>query len=399
MALTVAFQENPSFNAAVENVRSAEAETEVSKAPFMPRVDLQARQNFGRSSGDLQDRDGETIVELVLNYNLFAGGSDQAARRQSYQQLDSAKSLRERACRNVRQELAIAYNDKENLKEQLRYLNEHQISAAKARKAYRDQFDIGQRTLLDLLDTENEYFEARRAYVGTSYNYSLAHARTLAAMGRLLNSLKVSREAMPSLEDIGQKRLGIDPDSICPAETIDTAIEFPPMPAPATSRKVVAPPQTVTENDTDGDTVPDHLDACADTPPATEVDEFGCPEILPAQISFRVNVLFPFASAEIPEEHRDEVLRLAEFLRKHPALKVAIEGHTDSVGSRQFNQRLAQERAESVVERLVEKHGIKAERLKAFGYGEDRPIADNRSVAGRDRNRRVVAVPLEENSP
>lgn len=397
-ALSVAFQENPSFNAAVENVRSAEAETQVSKAPFMPRVDLQARQNFGRSSGDLQDRDGETIVELVLNYNLFAGGSDLAARRQSSQQLNSAKDLRELACRNVRQELAIAYNDKDSLKEQLRFLNEHQLSAEKARKAYRDQFDIGQRTLLDLLDTENEYFEARRAYVGTSYDYTLAHARTLAAMGRLLNSLNVSREALPSLVDIGQNRTGIDPDSICSPETIDTAIEFPPLAAPVAARMVIAPTPATTENDADGDKVPDHLDACPDTPPGTEVDKFGCPEILPAQISFQVNVLFPFASAKIPAKYQDEILRLAEFLRKHPALKVAIEGHTDSVGSRQFNQQLSQKRAESVVRRLVERHAIKSERLQAFGYGEDKPIADNQSIAGRDRNRRVVAVPQVENS-
>ncbi|OEU62161.1 MAG: hypothetical protein BA870_03820 [Desulfuromonadales bacterium C00003094] len=399
-ALTIAFQENPSFNAAVENVRSAEAETEESKAPFMPRIDLQARQNFGRSSGDFQDRDGETIVELVLSYNLLAGGSDLAARRQSLQQLNSAKDLRERACRNVRQEFAIAYNDKDSLKEQLRYRNEHQLSAEKARKAYRDQFDIGQRTLLDLLDTENEYFEARRAYVGTSYDYTLSHARTLAAMGQLLNNLKVSREALPSLEDIGQNRTGIDPDSTCPAETIDITIEFPPLAAPVAAKTVVAPTLTATEKgaDGDGDKVPDHLDACPNTPPAIEVDQFGCPEILPAQISFQINVLFPFSSAKIPEKYRDEILRLAEFLRKHPALKIAIEGHTDSVGSQEFNQSLSQKRAESVVSRLVEKHAIKPDRLQAFGYGEDRPIARNQSIEGRDRNRRVVAVPLENNS-
>lgn len=395
-ALNLAFQENPSFNAAVENVRSAEAETQVSKAPFMPRVDLQARQNFGRASGDLQDRDGETIVELVLNYNLFAGGSDLAARRQSLQQLNSAKGLRERACRNVRQEFSIAYHDKDSLQEQLRYLNEHQLSAEKARKSYRDQFDIGQRTLLDLLDTENEYFEARRAYVGTSYDYTLAHARTLSAMGRLLKNLNVSREALPSLEDLGQNRMGLDPDAICSAETIETAFEFPPLPALVAASKVVAQPlpATASAKDADGDKVPNHLDACADTPPDTEVDKFGCPEILPAQISFQVNVLFPFASAKVPEKYGDEILRLAEFLRKHPALKLAVEGHTDSVGSRQFNQRLSQNRAESVVRRLGEMHGIKPERLQAFGYGEEKAIADNKSIEGRDRNRRVVAVPL-----
>jgi adhesin transport system outer membrane protein len=395
-ALEIAFQENPSFNAAVENVFSADAQTRVSKAPFVPRVDLQARQNFGRSSGDFQDRNGETIVELVLNYNLFAGGSDKAALRQSLQQLKSAKELREGACRKVRQDLGIAYNDTESLKQQLRYLNEHQLSAAKARKAYRDQFDIGQRTLLDLLDTQNEYFEARRAYVGRSYDYTLANARTLASMGRLLNSLEVYHEALPTLEELGQNRIGIDADSICSAETINSSIEFPPLPAPVAAKKIVAPSQVAAKNDADGDKVPDHLDACADTPPGVEVDKFGCPEMLPAQISFQVNVFFPFGSAIIPRTYRDEILRLAEFLRKHPTLKVTVEGHTDSIGSKKFNQDLSQKRANSVVKRLVEMYAIAPERLQAVGFGEDKPIADNRYVEGRDRNRRVVAVSLEK---
>jgi adhesin transport system outer membrane protein len=391
-ALRLAFQENPSFNAAVENVRSAEAESKARKAPFMPRVDFQARQNFGRTSSDFQNREDGTIVELVMNYNLFAGGADLAARRQSLQQVSTAKDLREKACRDVRQNLSIAFNDKVVLEQQLRYLNEHQLSAEKTRKAYRDQFDIGQRTLLDLLDTENEYFEARRAYVGTSYDYALAHARTLASMGRLLSNLQVSREALPSLDEIGQDRFGIDPDAICPAETIETTIEFPPLPAPVAIKKSDAPPRSETDNDADGDGVPNYLDACPDTPAGTTVDKFGCPEALPGRVSFKVNVLFPFASAKLPASYADEIFRLAEFLQKHPDLKLTIEGHTDSVGSSQFNQRLSQQRADSVVKNLVEKHGIPPERLMASGFGEDRPIADNTTAEGRSQNRRVVAV-------
>jgi len=219
-AMELAFQENPSFNAAVENVRAAEAAVEVRKSAFHPRVDVQARQVYGRGKDAIEGRKDETVAEVVLSYNIFAGGSDQAAERQYRQRLNMAKSLREKACRDVRQTLAIAYNDMEKLEEQLRFLNEHQLATGKAREAYRDQFDIGQRTLLDLLDTENEYFEARRAYVHASYDYALAHGRTLASMGRLLKALGVSREAMPSAEDAGQARYEVDPDALCPAEVV-----------------------------------------------------------------------------------------------------------------------------------------------------------------------------------
>lgn len=219
-ALEIAFQDNPAFTAAVENVRAAEAALAVRKAAYHPKVDLQARQTFGHDIDNIEGRDDETVAEVVLRYNLYAGGADLAAERQHMQRLSLARSLREKACRDLRQTLAIAYNDMEKLQEQLRYLNEHQLSTGKAREAYRDQFDIGQRTLLDLLDTENEYFEARRAYVHASYDYALAHGRTLAAMGRLLSALGVSRESMPSPEEAGQERRQIDPDAICPADVV-----------------------------------------------------------------------------------------------------------------------------------------------------------------------------------
>lgn len=82
--------------------------------------------------------------------------------------------------------MSIAWKDIHTLQRQLGYLDHHQLAIAKAREAYRKQFDIGQRTLLDLLDTENEYFQSRRAYTNAQFDHAIAHARTLAGMGKLL---------------------------------------------------------------------------------------------------------------------------------------------------------------------------------------------------------------------
>ena len=88
-----------------------------------------------------------------------------------------------------------------------------------AREAYRQQFDIGQRTLLDVLDTQNEYFEASRAYINAQYNEFLAQARTLASMGRLVETLGVSRPDQPTLADVGQDRGVLPPEELCPFDT------------------------------------------------------------------------------------------------------------------------------------------------------------------------------------
>lgn len=216
--LREAMQSSPSINAAVENVRAGQALVETRRAANHPRLDLRARQSLTDNLEGVDGRSRDGVVELVFSYNLFRGGADQARIRQAAEQLNQSRDLREKACRDLRQTVSIAYNDSQRLVEQLRYLDQHQLSIEKAREAYRRQFDIGQRTLLDLLDTENEYFQARRAYVNASYDLVVAEARTLAGMGRLMPALEVSREAMPTAAELGQDRAGVDPAELCPAE-------------------------------------------------------------------------------------------------------------------------------------------------------------------------------------
>ena len=102
-------------------------------------------------------------MEVVLSYNLWRGGSDSARKREYYNLYNAAIEERKQACLNVRQEVTIAFNDVEALERQVEVLQRNLISQDKTRRAYRDQFDIGQRTLLDLLDSQNEYFDTQRA--------------------------------------------------------------------------------------------------------------------------------------------------------------------------------------------------------------------------------------------
>ncbi len=217
-AIKAAFSTNPALNAAVENVRSAQAQIESRRAAFHPRLDFRARQAVTSNLDGIDGTSRDRVVELVMSYNLYRGGSDDARLRQAAELAYQAQDLQQKACRDLRQTLTIAYNDVQRLEEQKRYLDQHQLSIEKAREAYRAQFDIGQRTLLDLLDTENEYFQARRAYANAVVDQTLAQGRTLAGMGQLLSSLKIARENLPSAADAGQDREGIDAASLCPAE-------------------------------------------------------------------------------------------------------------------------------------------------------------------------------------
>lgn len=215
-ALGNAYLRNPTIKATVANVMAGQDLVASRRAPFRPRLDVRARQVYDRLDGDGGIREREGVVELILNYNFYRGGGDQARLRQAAESLNSARDTRERVCRDVRQTVTIAYNEVQTIDEQLRYLDQHQLSTAKAREAYRQQFDIGQRTLLDLLDGENEYFDARRAYTNAEYNQIIAQARTLAGMGELLKALDVVREELPSEPDLAGEDAYVDAESICP---------------------------------------------------------------------------------------------------------------------------------------------------------------------------------------
>jgi outer membrane protein OmpA-like peptidoglycan-associated protein len=133
--------------------------------------------------------------------------------------------------------------------------------------------------------------------------------------------------------------------------------------------------------DSDGDGVPDDLDKCPNTPKGATVNSVGC-------WALKGVVLFDFDKADIkPEAHQllDEVVTI---LKKNREMKGVIEGHTDSMGSEEYNQGLSERRAQAV-EKYIEEHGIDADRYTIKGYGESNPIASNDTEEGRQENRRV----------
>jgi adhesin transport system outer membrane protein len=223
-AMSEAIVASPVIAAAVENIRASQMEVEGRRSEFMPKLDFRAFQGITNNKDGILGQHDERIVEVTLNYNLFRGGSSMAASRQAVANRDAAKDLRDKACRDVRQTLSIAYNDTRRLSEQLIYLDAHQLAQAKVREAYRKQFDIGQRTLLDLLDTENELFQARRAYVNGLADQQIAYARTHASMGTLLAALELRRLETPTLKDMGDEPFAVDSSSACPPEVATALI-------------------------------------------------------------------------------------------------------------------------------------------------------------------------------
>jgi outer membrane protein, adhesin transport system len=199
-------QKNPDFLSAVSTIRAYRADVELRKSSYWPTLELRLSQDVERNRygySGIYGSYGDRAIELVMNYNLYNGGSDSARVKQYAAKLNSAYDLRDKQCRDVRQTSLIALNDVSRLESQMEFLAQHELSTAKAREAYRQQFDIGQRSLLDLLDTENELFTARRTLVNAKYDLQLAKARVLTANDTLLQALELrplQTEAPPQPE-------------------------------------------------------------------------------------------------------------------------------------------------------------------------------------------------------
>lgn len=346
---------SPALNAAFENVRAARTAIDTRKAAYLPRLDLRGYANRDRNPLGVDGRQRVNGVELVLTYNLFRGGSDMAREKQAVEQHEQARDLQEKVCRDVRQNLSIAFSDVNRLNEQMRYLDQHRLSTEKANAAYRQQFELGQRTLLDLLDSQNEYFQAARNYTNARHDQVLAQARTLSGMGRLVASLNVPRADMPTAQDAGQDRNGFPPEQLCPVEDevvasldkIRAETVIPPRPRP------VAPPPAQT-----------------------------------TRITLSADTLFDFDKSALKAGGTGKLDALVESLKGANVEVIVAMGHTDSLGTDEYNQKLSLARAEAVKAYLVGK-GIDGKLVRTEGRGESQPVATNATSEGRALNRRV----------
>lgn len=214
-----AVRNHPSLYAAAATVQAAKAAVQESKAAYYPKVSLAARTGTYRNTSsfdsefDPRGRGEESFVGLNLTMNLFRGGADRARTDAAERRRNQSEELLAKACVDLRQTASIAWNDIANLKAKLAALEAHRVGSASVAAAYEQQFYIGRRTLLDVLDAKNEAFQAERSSAQARHELNKAYYRTLHAMGILLDVMGQSRAGMPAISEFD--------DDAQPPEAID----------------------------------------------------------------------------------------------------------------------------------------------------------------------------------
>lgn len=200
---------NPYLKSAQADIQAAESQYEVAKSPFYPRFDAEAAVNANDNvQGDL-GHDNEWRVGVIMNYNLFRGGSDKARLQSDAHKINQAMDIRNNALRMLNENITLAWNAMLNAKKQTPTAREYAETTTRVRAAYQDQFGLGQRTLLDVLDSENELYNANRRYTEVRYTEEFSMYRVLANMGELLSKEKVvvPAEAIAQSEVKSEARL------------------------------------------------------------------------------------------------------------------------------------------------------------------------------------------------
>lgn len=189
LAVEMGLAGQPALAALRDDLAAAKAAVAGSRSRLSPIVDLELAANKNRDVGGSPGPGDSHTAMLVMRYNLFRGGADEAKIRETGERETGALEALNNARRAVEEEVARAWAAMVAARDALQYYELHVKMTQDVLEAYRSQFDIGKRTMLDLMNSENELFQARSNLTAGQFNLLLAQHRLMAAMGGLTRTL------------------------------------------------------------------------------------------------------------------------------------------------------------------------------------------------------------------
>ena len=208
----LALRQYPSILTMQKNVEALKAGYKQASENYYPWVDLELKQTYNNNddSDTLAGRDlagevNQASAMVIVTWNLYNGGADTANREKAAVKMfeESDRMLNTR--RLTIERLRLSWAAKNRLAEQLKYLKKHRDYTKKTLESYNEEFSLGQRTLLDLLDVENESYTSQKAYVTAQYDHILAKYRVIENVGNLPKMINVNSKDVLKLERYSNK--------------------------------------------------------------------------------------------------------------------------------------------------------------------------------------------------
>jgi len=366
-----AFENHPAMKSAHFNIEAASFDYERAKSEDRPYLDLKLRKFLGDDIGGYDGPTDEYSVALELTYNLYNGGATTANKRKKISGIYGHREFAARVRRQITQSLNLSWAASKALTMQSDYLADYVKNSNTTLELYWEEFDVGRRDLLDLLDAEEEYNTARVKLIEADLDRINATYRVHEGAGQLFDVMGLDVEM-----DEHELRIA--------AVDVNEVNELP------------------YDLNVDKDSVPDVLDQCENTLPDMET-RFGCATNIDPDFGYeyaedtterRVEQLnFIYDSVELSNDGNARLMLVIDGLKQKVKDYniVEIHAHSDNVGTSKYNMALSKRRAMALKVKLVEA-GFSQNRIRVFGHGENDPIATNDTITGRDKNRRVEFV-------
>ncbi len=452
-AALYAINHNPSLIVSEYNIKGAQSLWKQHQKEYYPTIDLEISQRYNdvETINAFNNPDDRFVARIVMNYNLFRGGADKAAVQKDISKINQEIEIKRDLKRQVIEGLDLSWNAYTMIGLQLKDLNDFNKFAEKTLELNKEEYDLGRRSLLDLLTAQHDVINSRSQIITAEYDRLFSKYRILDAMGLLPLSivgdtrefstrvnLYTQNDASEILDTVPVS-LDVDKDNIADSQDLcdNSLLEDNIMPygckkmsrdsdddgvtdvkdmCPLTPKNAkVTPDGCALDRDFDG--VKDYSDECPTTPFGDEVDVNGCSiilndndkdgiqdsvdECLNSPIEYEVDALgctksmsirvnFSKKSSEVRKNLRLKIDAFAKYLRENPNFHAKIIGHSSrtAVSNNKYNLKLSKQRAQSFKEELIN-CGIDSSRLTSTGQGFNEPIADNATEEGRIVNRRI----------
>lgn len=200
-ALNTALIDHPTMKSANADIIESKMQFETADRPNYPSINLEVQKTFDENTGGYRGKNENFQAMIRLRYTLFNGGRDAARRTQTARQYQQATEIRNNTRRQALENLRYAWNAHKYITEQLEFNNQHIKLTFQTLSGYRKQFSLGRRSLLDLLNTENEYVNALRTLISNESDQLIAKYRILAGTGHLVDALGIEYPFIRILEE------------------------------------------------------------------------------------------------------------------------------------------------------------------------------------------------------
>ncbi|MDD3596898.1 TolC family outer membrane protein [Sulfuricurvum sp.] len=180
---------NPSVLVREYNEKAARAKKDAAYKDYYPKIDAYARQSWSNNVGGVSGRDDRSAIGLNATYNLYRGGADESQIQKNLSQMFQESSARLETVRELDEQAGLSWNAKNYLSDQLQYLKRYTETSSKTLELYQKEYDLGRRTLLDLLVAQNDYVAAQQQIVTAENNLMFAYYRIYDTMGSLVQNV------------------------------------------------------------------------------------------------------------------------------------------------------------------------------------------------------------------